>query len=201
MRYLSLLVAITTMAACKKDKNPPLIELFGNNPDTVIVKTMATYKDPGAKAHDAEDGDVELIIATNMDTQKPGRYSIYYNARDKQDNMAQEKTRQVSVIKADGNYSCHVECASSGASDLNVTVTSNSALSTISLDGFPVNTFVTQATVKEGGFEILQQDLGSIVSISGSITTAGTLWTADYTQTTLIGPPATESCTAVFRKN
>jgi len=198
LAFVCLLFVVTS---CKKDDNPPIVEVFGKNPDSVFVKTYAEYMDPGAKATDPEDGPVELIVAKNVNMNVPGHYLIFYSAKDKYDNVSEKKQRDVYVIKADGTYSANESCSSSGAQSLTVTISSNYTNDTISLKDFPVALFTTKAVTKEGGYQIYQQQLNGVIQIEGAITVDHSSMTISYTRTSLVGPPASENCTVSLTRN
>ncbi len=192
---------IMMMVSCKKDENPPLVTVLGKNPDTVYVKTTSQYNDPGATAYDPEDGTVDVIIATNVNMQTVGHYLIFYTAKDKAGNVSEKKQRDVFVIRPDGNFSVNENCASSGSQSYAVTIQSNTPADTIAIHDFPVATFSTQAVIKEGGYRIFPQSLGSVLQIEGQIEAHHTDLNITYRRTSLIGPPATESCTASLKRN
>jgi hypothetical protein len=201
-QFVFLLSAmVMMMISCKKDENPPVITVHGKNPDTVYVKTYGQYNDPGATAYDPEDGVVDLIIASNVNMQAVGHYLIFYSAKDKAGNVSEKKQRDVFVIRADGSFSVSENCASSGSQSYAVTVQSNAAADTITLKDFPVATFNTRAVIREGGYRIFPQSLGSVLQIEGEIQALHTDLNISYSRTSLIGPPATESCTAILKRN
>ncbi|MBN1576208.1 MAG: DUF5011 domain-containing protein [Chitinispirillaceae bacterium] len=78
----------------------PVITLKGRNPDTVLVKSSATYKDPGYTATDNKDGDVTANVTPSgtVNMNSIGRYSISYTVKDKATNSA-SVTRTVWVVR------------------------------------------------------------------------------------------------------
>lgn len=198
---------IVLVSACSKDDNPPVIEMFGENPDTIYVKAQSTYADPGAEAVDSEEGEVGLIISSNLNAttiNQPGNYVVYYNAKDKYDNVAIEKTREVKVIRAQGMYQFNETCPSSPTTHvIDVNMSSNATNDTISLNGFPFPGDVAKMVVKEGGFTIYSQTFGSITTVSGTldvVNKTGSQMDATYVKT-IGAPPVSETCTATVRKN
>lgn len=86
-------------SGCKKDKNPPVITIIGDNP--LIHPLGVPYDDPGATAFDEEDGDITDKIQTeiNVDINEQGyNYSVKYNVEDAAGNRADEKVRTVHVL-------------------------------------------------------------------------------------------------------
>lgn len=77
-----------------KDKEGPIITLEGN--EEMYVTVGGSFADPGAKAKDNCDGDVEVKASGNVDTSKNGNYTITYVAKDKEGNES-NKTRKVVV--------------------------------------------------------------------------------------------------------
>ena len=78
------------------DKEPPEITLEGG--DTMSVRPMSEFQDPGAKAVDDSDGDVSAQITTTgiVDTSNRGDYKIRYTVSDSYGNEA-TATRTVTV--------------------------------------------------------------------------------------------------------
>ncbi|MCX7726968.1 MAG: DUF5011 domain-containing protein [Chitinispirillaceae bacterium] len=64
------------------DVTPPVIELKGRNPDTVLVKSSTSYKDPGYTAYDDFDGDLtsKVSVTSKVDMSRLGCYSVTYSA-------------------------------------------------------------------------------------------------------------------------
>ncbi|MBN1981548.1 MAG: DUF5011 domain-containing protein [Chitinivibrionales bacterium] len=80
-----------------EDKIPPLIEVRGNNPETVAVGQ--NYIDAGATASDAVDGTITNKIKTYdavVPTAKPLEWRVWYVVEDNAGNV-KIKTRQVTV--------------------------------------------------------------------------------------------------------
>ncbi|GEM_PF-4791492 len=198
-RYFIFLI-ILFACSCSKDKSQPIIEILGKNPDTVIVNTQTVYADAGAKATDAEDGEVEVVISGTVNMAVPGAYALSYSAQDNSNNFSANATRTVYIIKADGNYASTESCSSSGSSNYDVSVSSNASLDTIILSDFPVSGYFTKAVVKNGGFAIYQQTVSPVMSLHGNIAAEGSALTVTYTRTSLQGPGTTESCSAQLKK-
>ena len=79
------------------DDAKPIITLKGTSP--ITVPANATYTDAGATASDVVDGDLtaQIVTTQNVDTTKPGAYTVTYNVTDKAGNAAVEVTRTVVV--------------------------------------------------------------------------------------------------------
>ena len=62
--------------------NPPVITLYGNNPQSVILGS--TYTDAGAEANDVEDGGPFILtpISNNVNTNAIGAYQVVYSYTD-----------------------------------------------------------------------------------------------------------------------
>ncbi len=199
-RLLLPLCTLFVLSACKKDEIPPVVEIMGNNPDTVYVKIYSQYPDAGAKATDGEDGEVAVIVTGSVDMNVPGHYVIRYSAQDDNNNFATEVERHVEVIRAQGDYASTENCSSSGANNYTTTASSNSANDTISLTGFPISGYVTRAVVREGGYRIYNQTVSPVMDIEGTIDCNGSTMEVSYTRTDLQGPGASETCTATLKK-
>ena len=80
------------------DKTPPVITLVGDS--TTYIYVGGTYKEPGAVAMDACDGDVSagIKISGSVDTSTAGTYTIEYTVSDKNSNQA-TAIRTVKVMK------------------------------------------------------------------------------------------------------
>ncbi|MDQ1256091.1 MAG: hypothetical protein QG656_687, partial [Candidatus Hydrogenedentes bacterium] len=77
----------------------PVISLTGNT--QITVECCATYRDEGATALDAEDGDLTNAVAVGglpIDTCEPGQYTITYDVEDSSGNKAPRMTRTVDVV-------------------------------------------------------------------------------------------------------
>lgn len=78
------------------DATPPVITLFGDNPDTVFLNEV--YEDPGAEAVDARDGPVEVTVTGTVISAPEGTEStLLYRAEDALGNAA-EVSRVVRAI-------------------------------------------------------------------------------------------------------
>ena len=87
-----------TVIVRNTDVNPPVITLIG--PATTTHGLWTTYRDPGATAMDAEDGDLTAAIVVGGDTVNgnlAGTCVITYNVSDSDGNAAAEVTRTVIV--------------------------------------------------------------------------------------------------------
>lgn len=76
----------------------PTIEITGDT--TVDIEQGVTYNDPGAKASDAEDGDLtgEIRTTSNVNTSIVGTYWVYYAVSDS-DGASAQATRSVLVYE------------------------------------------------------------------------------------------------------
>ena len=77
-----------------KDKEGPKITLEGS--EEMFVTVGSNFNDPGAKAEDNCDKNVEVKTEGTVDTGKNGEYTITYIAKDKAGNES-KKTRKVTV--------------------------------------------------------------------------------------------------------
>lgn len=79
------------------ENSKPIITLIGGNPINLIVGE--NFTDPGATAHDDEDGDItgEIIATSTVNTDVAGSYTVSYNVTDSDGLAANEVTRTVSV--------------------------------------------------------------------------------------------------------
>ena len=88
--------------ACKKDKNPPTINLVGE--DVLEIRFDTTFKDPGAMANDEEDGNISGKIASNwnnvVDLKKLGTYIVTYSVEDKNSNKVSINRKVIVKLKA-----------------------------------------------------------------------------------------------------
>ncbi|MAD05792.1 MAG: hypothetical protein CMP86_00095, partial [Gammaproteobacteria bacterium] len=79
------------------DTTAPVITLTGNS--TVQITQGQSYTEEGASATDAVDGDVEVTISGEVDSDAVGSYSIRYTAVDSAGNEA-SVSRVVNVVAA-----------------------------------------------------------------------------------------------------
>jgi len=86
------------LASMKKSLGVPEIELFGANPDTVIIGS--SYSDPGAIAEDYKDGNIEVVsdASDTVNTSVAGEYTITYTAIDSDKHIV-TTTRTVVVVE------------------------------------------------------------------------------------------------------
>ncbi len=80
------------------DNEAPIISL--NDASVIYLKSDETYIEAGAKAVDANDGDLQITTEGAVDTNKAGEYIITYKVTDSAGNVA-TKTRRVIVTVAD----------------------------------------------------------------------------------------------------
>lgn len=84
----------TERARPQRDRTPPVISLYGENPLTVMQHSV--FADPGAKAVDAVDGTIRVFVLGGVMTSRAGTYTLLYVAIDRSGNMA-TATRTVKV--------------------------------------------------------------------------------------------------------
>jgi len=79
------------------DQGIPELTLVGNADVTHEIRT--TYVDEGAKAFDAEDGDItdQIKVANSVNPNVLGHYTVTYNVTDSDNSSAEQVTRNVSV--------------------------------------------------------------------------------------------------------
>ena len=107
---LFLLVLLTTLVGCGGgsssgdgqpggvlDRDPPVITLLG--PALVNIELGSPYSDAGATAADNFDGDItaNIVIASNVNINALGNYTVTYNVSDAAGNAATQVTRMVNV--------------------------------------------------------------------------------------------------------
>ncbi|MGM9972982.1 MAG: immunoglobulin-like domain-containing protein, partial [Clostridiaceae bacterium] len=81
------------------DTVSPKIELKGS--EKLTLNTESTYAEPGYRAEDNYDGDITSSVAVTgeVDTKKPGTYTLTYEVTDKSGNTA-SAVREVTVTLA-----------------------------------------------------------------------------------------------------
>ncbi|MCF8778380.1 DUF5011 domain-containing protein [Vibrio sp. IRLE0018] len=79
------------------DNTPPVVTLNGSNNIELILDTP--YVEPGAKAIDEVDGNIEVVISGDVDTSALGTYLITYTAKDAAGNEV-TLTREITVVAA-----------------------------------------------------------------------------------------------------
>jgi len=95
---LLLLLISEVIAADKvKDTTAPVITLNGEPIEDVVQ--FSEYIDKGATAYDDVDGEVNVLTRGRVNTNRVGRYKMWYIARDKARNKA-KVVRIVNVIRA-----------------------------------------------------------------------------------------------------
>jgi hypothetical protein len=70
----------------EKDITPPTIKIIGKK--RVYILVGDEYKELGATASDDMDGEVEVEIYGDIDTNRVGTYTIFYKAKDKAGNIS-----------------------------------------------------------------------------------------------------------------
>jgi len=80
-----------------EDKTPPVLKLKGYNP--TITEISYPYIDSGATAIDAVEGDIssKIVIVSNVNIHKAGKYEVKFNIQDSKGNKAEEEIRTVFV--------------------------------------------------------------------------------------------------------
>lgn len=117
-----LLAAITLFSCGKKTNNPPVIELEGDK--KVELELGEDYVEPGYTAADfsGEDLTDEVETSNDIDNNKTGKYLVYYDVKDKNDNMANTIERVVEVKNGadylDGFYSVSYEYVTATSSNV-----------------------------------------------------------------------------------
>ncbi|MEO5570004.1 MAG: immunoglobulin-like domain-containing protein [Bacteroidia bacterium] len=177
--------------SCSKDDTAPVITMLGKNPDSLIVKTVSTYDDPGATASDDKDGDItsKIVVASNVNVNQPGHYLIYYTVEDKAHNQATKLSRVVEGVKADGNYKIDATCNSGANFSDTMQVNTNSTYDTLTLNTF--YNIVIKAVLSNGKYIFNSAITNGIDSVEGEITVSGTNLTINFTYHPDIGLPIT----------
>ncbi|WPJ94616.1 DUF5011 domain-containing protein [Coraliomargarita algicola] len=88
------------LGAYELQLTPPVITLLGDS-SIQIEAGIETFTDPGASAHDAEDGDISnniVVGGDSVDANTPGEYAITYNVIDSYGLAAAEVIRTVTVV-------------------------------------------------------------------------------------------------------
>jgi len=97
LMILSLFIISCGGGGSKSDVIPPVIQVLGINPVTIMQGE--NYNDAGAIATDNVDNNVTVISSGTVNTSIANTYIITYNATDKAGNTAIPKTRHV-IVKA-----------------------------------------------------------------------------------------------------
>jgi hypothetical protein len=196
---LILFITIIAMAifSCSKDDvdtTAPVITMLGKNPDTVIVKTVASYNDPGATALDDKDGNItnKIVVATNVNVNVVNHYLVYYDVEDKFQNLAEKKTRVVEVVSAAGNYDATSTCIGNATDSVMISAYSNN-------DSIIINNFYQSGTVIKAGLSNFKYVLVPItltggIIVNGDITASGTTLNGNYS----LSGTGSGSCTSTF---
>ncbi|MFK8067668.1 MAG: immunoglobulin-like domain-containing protein [Gammaproteobacteria bacterium] len=90
--------AMRKVVVVDPDKDAPIISL--NDASVLYLKSGDTYVEHGAKAVDANDGNLQVTTEGNVDTNRAGEYHISYSVTDSAGNTA-TKMRRVVVEAAD----------------------------------------------------------------------------------------------------
>ena len=77
------------------DVTAPIISLNGN--EFLNLNQDVVYSELGASATDAADGDIDIVISGEVQTQTVGTYTLTYSATDASGNTA-SKTRRVNIL-------------------------------------------------------------------------------------------------------
>ena len=80
---------------------PPVIEFVGGNPDTVLINSSTSYKDPGFTVTDNKDKTLtkdDVTATGNVNMAKMGKYTISYSVQDAAGNTGRA-TRTVWVVR------------------------------------------------------------------------------------------------------
>jgi hypothetical protein len=202
-----ILLAVTVssmLLSCSKakdeitssDTTAPVITMLGKNPDTVIVKTAASYADPGATAADDHDGNItsKIIVATNVNINAPGHYLVYYNVEDNAHNLAPKLTRVVEVVTATATYDATSTCF--GVPSGSITIVSNSTNDTITINDFYSTGTVIKAFLNNYKFQIIPITISG-ETINGDLTANGTTLNGNIVLTGTI--PG--NCTSTFTRH
>jgi len=83
-----------TKESIENDTTPPKIELIGKK--RVYIPIGGEYREMGARAIDNIDGEVEVEIYGDIDTNRVGTYTIFYKAKDRVGNISID-TRFINV--------------------------------------------------------------------------------------------------------
>ena len=97
LMILSLFIMSCGGGGSKSDVIPPVIQVLGANPITIIQGE--SYSDAGATATDNVDSNLTIVSSGTVNASIVNTYIITYNATDKAGNKAISKTRKV-IVKA-----------------------------------------------------------------------------------------------------
>jgi len=64
----------------------PTIEMKGDNP--LHLEVGEAFVEPGVRAHDEQDGEVEVVSMKNIDSSEEGKYTVIYMVKNRQGNSA-----------------------------------------------------------------------------------------------------------------
>jgi hypothetical protein len=178
------------------DTTVPSITMLGKNPDTLVVKTVASYSDPGATATDDKDGDItsKIVVASNVNVNTPGHYLIYYTVEDNAHNISTRLTRVVEVVQADASYDASSTCIGSSTNTVTITSYSNN-------DSITINDFYSMGSVIKAGLNNYKYKIVPIVmsgvTVNGDLNASGTTLNGNITLTGAI----TATCESTFIRN
>jgi len=87
------------------DRTPPVLTLLGANP--MQIEAGSTFKDPGATAMDAVDGDLtdDITVTGSVYTNQVGTYTLTYKVQDHSGNAAADAERKVNVVRTSSSSS------------------------------------------------------------------------------------------------
>lgn len=175
------------------DTTPPTITMLGKNPDTLIVKTVASYTDPGATASDDKDGNItsKIVVASNVNVNVVSHYLIYYTVEDNAHNISTRLTRVVEVVKADATYDASYSC--SGSTSNSIIITSYSNNDSIKIKNIFFSGDSVYAGLNNFKYKIVPMTVMG-TTINGELTANGTTLNGNMTFTGTISG----SCTGTF---
>ena len=117
--FLFLLGSILYWGCSKVDTTPPVINIFGNNPDTLILNQ--NFIEPGFSAQDDKDGDITNHVGISglppLNKDIAGSYLRYYSVNDAAGNKDTVVRTVVVYNQASllsGNYSGVSNCQFTG---------------------------------------------------------------------------------------
>ena len=152
----------TATVTIQKDTISPVITIIGENPYS--LEAGSSFNDPGAKAEDNADGELNVSKSGNINNKKVGEYKIRYSAVDISGNEA-NATRVVNVVDTtpptikilgdnpltleyDSNFSDPGVTTSDNAEG-NITVKKDGSVDTRTLGEYSINYTATDASGNE----------------------------------------------------
>jgi hypothetical protein len=211
--YLVILfISIFLNAGCKKDTTtPPVITIYGANPDYVTLNT--SYYEEGAIANDATDGDISSKIvttyypSTGVNVNQTGTYYAYYNVTDAAGNQAAQQIRTIYVTNTAANYAGYYSESikvnniySYGTDSVIVSSTINNQ---IIFSNFALNPSANIfANIINNTVIIPQQTIGDTVYWgTGEINTSPhIIFVITYSDSSIISHVTTMNCTSTYSK-